>query len=79
MKLTGPNGEEIVGEQLQFIVKNENWSEYVLSDGNTVKIRVALAEIYRTDRKDPLTGRAGYIIKSTNIVSVMEPDKKKEK
>ena len=77
MKLTGPKGEEIIGEQLQFTVKGENWSEYLLSDGITVKIRVALAEIYRTNKKDPLTGRAGYIIKSTNIVSVMEPEEKK--
>ena len=75
MKLRGPKGEDINGEQLQFAIKNENWSEYALSDGNTLKIRVALAEVYRVDSKDPLTGRPNYIIRSSNVISVVEPEK----
>ena len=77
MKLRGRKGEELNGEQLQFTTNNEGYSEYLLSDGNTLKIRVVLGEVYCTDQKDPLTGRPNYIIKSANIVSVVQPPQTK--
>ena len=77
MKLRGLKGEEINGEQLQFTIKNEGYSEYLLSDGNILRIRIVLAEVYGIDQKDPLTGRPNYVVKSTNIVSVEQPPPKK--
>jgi hypothetical protein len=73
MKLKGPAGQELNGEQLQFKVKTEGFSEYELSDGNTLKIRLVVAEVYCLDTKDPLTGRPNYVIKSTSIISVIPP------
>ena len=76
MKLRGPRGEEITGEQLQFTIKNEGFSEYLLSDGNTLRVRVVIAEVFCLDQKDPLTGRPNYVIKSANVVSVIMPSGK---
>ena len=76
MKLRGPRGEEVTGEQLQFEIKKEGFSEYLLSDGNTLRVRVVLAEVYCTDQKDPLTGRPNYVVKSANVVSIVTPPEK---
>jgi hypothetical protein len=76
LKLKGPRGEDFTGEQLQFTIKNEGYSEYLLSDGNTLRVRIVLAEVYCLDQKDPLTGRPNYILKSANIVSVVLPSQK---
>lgn len=67
--MRGSKGEMVNAEQLNFKVVNEGFSEYELSDGRTMKIRVVLAEVYRLDEKDE-TGREGYFIKSVPVVSV---------
>ena len=77
MKIKGPRGEDFTGEQVQFTIKNENWSEYNLSDGNMLKVRVVLAEVYKLDSKDAVTGKPNYLIKSSSVVSVIEPTKEK--
>jgi hypothetical protein len=76
VKLKGPRGEDLSGEQLQFTIKNEGYSEYLLSDGNTLRVRIILAEVYCLDQKDPLTGRPNYVLKSINVVSVVPHSEK---
>ena len=71
MKLQLPTGQSIEGEQLTFTAKGENWSDYELSDGNTLRIKVVLAEVYRLNQTDPMTGKPSYAIKATDIISVV--------
>jgi hypothetical protein len=70
MKLTLPNGQTLDAEQVQFTIKGENFSEYTLSDGNTIKVHVILTEVYRLEQADPLTGKPNYLIKSAQVVTV---------
>lgn len=72
----GSKGQPVNGEELQFTPISEPYSEYKLSDGKIMKIRVVLTEVYRLDEKDEVTGKDNYFIKSAPIVTVEEPTKK---
>lgn len=70
LQIRGSKGQLVNAVQLDFKILNEGISEYKLSDGRILKIRVVLAEVFRTDEKDEVTGREGYFIKSQPVVSV---------
>jgi hypothetical protein len=74
VQIKGSKGQMVNAEQLDFKVVNEGFSEYKLSDGKIMKIRVVLAEVYRLDELDDM-GRNNYLIKSTPVVSVEEKKK----
>ena len=44
VQMRGSKGEMVNAEQLSFKIINEGFSEYELSDGRTMKIRVVLAD-----------------------------------
>lgn len=70
LQIRGSKGQLVNAKQLDFKITNEGISEYKLSDGKILKIRVVLAEVYVTDEKDEITGQNGYFIKSMPVVSV---------
>jgi hypothetical protein len=70
IKVTGSKGQQVDAEQLSFTPINENWSEYKLSDGKILRVRLVISEVFRMDEIEETTGRNNYMIKSTNIVSV---------
>jgi hypothetical protein len=76
MQIRGSKGQMVNAEQLDFKLVNDGYSEYKLSDGKILKLRVVLAEVYRLDEIDEMTGKNNYFIKSAPIVSVEEPPKK---
>lgn len=63
-------------EELHFTPISEGYSEYKLSNGKILKVRVVVTEVYRVDEKDEITGKDNYFIKSAPIVTVEEPQKK---
>lgn len=69
LKIKGSKGQMVDAEQLSFKIVNEGVSEYKLSDGKIMKIRVVLAEVYRMDEKDEVTGKEGYYVKTAPIIS----------
>ncbi len=69
-QIRGSKGQPVNAEQLSFKISNEGISEYKLSNGKIMKVRIVIAEVYVTDEKDEITGRNGYFIKSMPIVSV---------
>jgi hypothetical protein len=75
VQIRGSQGQMVNAEQLDFQIVNEGFSVYKLSDGKILKIRVVLAEVYRLDEKDEVTGRAGYFIKSMPVVSIEDAKK----
>jgi hypothetical protein len=75
LQIKGSRGQLVDAKQLDFKIINERRSEYELSDGKILKIRVVIQEVYVTDEKDEITGKNGYFIKSMPIVSVEEPQK----
>lgn len=61
-------------EQLNFKQIKEGFSEYELSDGKIMKIRVVLVEVFRLDELDE-TGRNNYFIKSVPTISIEDTKK----
>jgi len=76
VQIRGPQGQMINAEQLDFQIMNEGFSVYKLSDGKIMKLRVVLAEVYRLEAKDEVTGKPGYFIKSMPVISVEDAKKK---
>lgn len=46
MKLS-VNGEEKDVAELDFDIKREDWNEYILLDGGSVRVRLVVSKIYR--------------------------------
>jgi hypothetical protein len=60
------------GEEIDFDVIGEDWNTYQLKDGTILKVKLVLAGVVRLNNKyDPL-GNPVYMIKSTNVVRVMD-------
>ena len=74
-QVRGTKGQMVNAEQLDFKQINEGYSEYQLSDGKIMKVKIVLAEVYRLDEIDESTGRNHYFIKSQPIISMEEPKK----
>jgi len=75
MQLKNARGQTVNGEQMTFEVIKEGYSEYKLSDGKILKVRVVVSEVFRLDEVDESTGRNNYFIKSQPILSIEEPKK----
>jgi len=75
-QMRGSKGQMVNAEELRFTPIKEEYSEYKLSDGKIMRIRVVLTEVYRLEEKDEVTGKDNYFIKSAPIVTVEEPTKK---
>jgi hypothetical protein len=71
-QVKGSKGQMVNAEQLSFKPISEGFNEYELSDGNKLKIRIILSEIFKLDEKDEMTGRNNYFIKSAPIMSIEE-------
>ncbi|KPV65098.1 MAG: hypothetical protein AOA65_0477 [Candidatus Bathyarchaeota archaeon BA1] len=63
-------GREVEATEVSFKTVKEDWNEYVLKDGETLKIKLVLTNVLRLDAYDPATGDPHYLIKSGNIVAV---------
>jgi hypothetical protein len=59
-----------VKRQLNFTPVKENWNEYKLEDGNILKMKLVVTEVYELEGRDPATGKKNYMIKSSNAVAV---------
>ncbi len=75
VQIRGPQGQLVNAEQLDFEITKEDFSMYKLSDGKIMKIRIVLAEVYRLEIKDEVTGKPNYFIKSMPVVSVEDAKK----
>ena len=52
----------------------ESWSQYLLGDGTSLKVKVVVTEVWRADGKFDNEGNPMYIVKSGNILVVNAPD-----
>jgi hypothetical protein len=63
------------GEQVDFEVVKEDWNIYKLKDGTTLKIKLILVGVLRSNNQyDPL-GNPIYAVNSTNVVRVIDVPK----
>lgn len=63
----------IEAEDMDFQSKREDWSEYQVEDGYTIRIKLVVSSILKTADRDP-QGNPVYIVQSTNIVKVLPPE-----
>ncbi len=72
MKLT-LNGKEQEVIELDYEIKREDWNEYILLDGGSVRVRLLVSKIYRVldDNGQPAWNEDGspyFAITSGNVV-----------
>jgi hypothetical protein len=63
----------IEAEDMEFQTGREDWNEYQVEDGFTVRIKLVVSSILKTGERDP-QGNPVYIVQSTNIVKVLPPE-----
>ncbi|MDA2924473.1 hypothetical protein MYX65_07430 [Acidobacteria bacterium AH-259-L09] len=62
-------GKDVEAEEIGFQSRKEEWNEYILDDGSTVKIKLVATNIFKTDQVDQ-QGTPIYLVKSQNIMTV---------
>jgi hypothetical protein len=62
-------------EEVDFTIVKEEWNEYKLSDGSTLKIRLILSGIIRSKNNFDPIGNPMYLTTSANIVRVFNVPK----
>ncbi|HSC77546.1 MAG TPA: hypothetical protein VLB32_03185 [Candidatus Acidoferrales bacterium] len=63
----------IEAEDMEFKQGREDWNEYQVEDGYSVRIKLVVSSILKTADRDP-QGNPVYIVQSTNIVKVLPPE-----
>jgi hypothetical protein len=58
---------------------NEQWSEYVLKDGATIRLKPVIIEIRKAKNQFAPNGDPIYFVKSTVITDTKVPDSLKKK
>jgi len=71
-------GRKLDGQELDFESEKEQWNTYKTEDGATIRLKVIVSKIVRTDEYNPETGEPIYVLLSTNISFADVPDKLKK-
>jgi hypothetical protein len=74
-----PDGREIEATIIDINSSQENWNQYLLSDGTVVKLKVVATEAVRVDGEYDAEGNPIYFVKSTNVMNVIAPDNLRKK
>jgi len=78
VKIPGPEGRQIEAEEVEFKVVAEPWCVYQLDDGYTIKMKLVVTQIVKTDRKDA-DGNPVYLARSSNVMAVSPPESYKRR
>ena len=68
-------GDRVIeAEDMEFQTVREDWNEYAVEDGYSVRIKLVVSSILKTDERDG-QGNPVYVVQSTNIVKVLAPER----
>lgn len=70
----GPNGPIVDAELIDVQSSQESWSQYLLGDGTTLKLKVVVTEVWRVVDAYDNEGNPQYIARSGNILVINSPD-----
>ncbi len=70
-------GRQVEGRRVQFEAVEEPWTKCKLSDGTIIRLKLVVADIVRLPEDLP-GEEPRYVVKSSNIVAVDEPDASEE-
>lgn len=68
-------GDRVIeAEDMEFKTVREDWNEYSVEDGYSVRIKLVVSAILKTNERDA-SGNPVYVVQSTNIVKVLPPER----
>ena len=71
-------GKVVDAIELDFKTKKEEWNEYEVIDGTTIRVKLVTSNIVRVQNRYDDEGNPIYLVKSTNVVGVSVPDNLKK-
>jgi hypothetical protein len=72
-------GQDVEGLEVRFKSNREEWNDYTLEDGSSLRMKAVVSEIIRLNNEYDAEGNPVYIVKSANMVVVKAPDNLKKK
>lgn len=72
-------GKDVDALEIRFKGVREEWSEYDLEDGTTIRAKLVVTEILRLQGEYDPENNPMYLVKSANMVVVKAPDDLKRK
>ena len=72
-------GKKVWAEVMPVQQSQENWNQYLLSDGSVVRMKTVVTDVLRIENDYDPEGNPIYFIKSANILSVNAPDELRKK
>jgi len=72
-------GREVDGLETRFKTVHEDWNEYDLEDGTTVRMKAVVSEIVRLQGEYDPEKNPVYLVKASNVLIVKSPDNLKKK
>jgi hypothetical protein len=65
-------GRKVQGTEVGFDTMREEWNEYALSDGSTIKVKTVLTSVVRLNGEHDPQGDPVYLIRSNSHVVCVE-------
>ena len=62
-------GKKVTGTEVSFSVIQQDWNEYALNDGTTLRMQTAMTNVVRVDGEYGANGDPLYVVGSQNIVT----------
>ena len=72
-------GRQVEAEEVDFQTRREEWNEYQLMDGSTLKMKSVVTGIVKVSGEFDVMGNPAYVINSQNVTAVNSPDELKKK
>jgi len=79
MQIKDQAGRPVEADLVEIVESSEPWSEYVLADGTTIRIKFVLGAAYRAKNKWNEDGDPLYVTKAQTVVMAVVPDDLKRK
>lgn len=71
-------GRSVDAVSVKFKSIREEWNEYDLEDGSTIRMKTIVSDVVRVHDEYDAEKNPIYVVKSTNLVVVSSPDNMKK-
>ena len=71
-------GKMVEGVDIDFKQIKEEWNEYQVADGTTIRMKVVVTNIVRLTNQYDKDNYPVYLIKSSNVLTISPPEKLKK-
>ena len=71
-------GKTVEGVDLDFKQIKEEWNEYQVADGTTIRMKAVVTNIVRLTNQYDKDNNPVYLVKSSNVLTISPPEKLKK-